>query len=494
MNEHEQLDERYLEAQLREELGIHPDLSEDVLQRVYAQPPRRLIPPPRRKSVWKPLVAAASVLLVAGAAAFALVKVLPDSLGPKQPEQRRSVKQVDEGTAAPRSPEHDPAAPPEPADSLPQDQPDDQPDDQLETPAPQETEHGTGKQPDKGIVIELPPADDKHDGTPKGEVEVPPPRRTHTDPHPMPPDHSLPKERAVLAASWQGESIRVTNKRGETRLEHGEEYQARAGDRVRVKGFADFTLLDGSLLRVDGEFTFEGEAGAVEVILHDGALYTDTLAPLAVSGDGVSAVVDGVAAIEERLRALDVYCVQGRVSAGEEVLSAGSQSRLEHDGFGREKPVSWGDVQREFRFLKDTPVRAVLREDLDEAPGVLFGGAIKDGVLRGETDSNTGLGFYLREPYTMRAGDVVRFRFRVEKACEMILQFGTVNDANWRHKMGGVKAGEWIEYELPLQELYKTTDVARKAEPGLSLKFFQLHPEDGGAAIQLDRVEIIHRP
>lgn len=490
MNEREELDERYLEAQLREELGIHPDLSEDVLRRVYAQPPRRIIPPPRRKPVWQPLAAAASVLIVAGLATFALVKVLPQQTAPEQAEREQPIEEEDAPAKPEVTPEPEqPSETPEPKDT-PEPEPKDEPkpDEQVEKPTPKPEEE------DESVtdVTPNPPEDQVEDPS---DNESPHPRKDWTDPPDSWPgkikdtDTTAPK-RPVLVSAWKGEGIKINGKRAEP----GDEVQICAGDQVWVKGFADFTLVDGTLLRVDGEITFEGDEKAIAVQLNDGALYADTASSLRVGGDGVSAVIDGLAIVEERLRALDLYCLRGVIRIGEEELSSGYHSRLEDDGLGRAKATTWSEVQREFRFLKDVPLRALLREDLDDAPGTLFGGAIKDGVLRGETDSETGLGFYLREPYTIGDGDVVRFRFRVEKACEMILQFGTVENANWRHKMGGVKAGEWIEYELPLSELYKTTDVAKKAEAGLQLKFFQLHPEDTSVDIQLDWVEVVRRP
>lgn len=492
MNEREELDERYLEAQLREELGIHPDLSEDVLRRVYAQPPRRIIPPPRRKPVWQPLAAAAAVLVVSGLATFALVKVLPQQSAPEQAQREQPVKEESDAPAKPEvTPVRDePAKTPEPKDA-PEPELDDepQPDEQVEKPTPEPEKE------DESVtdVTPKPPEDQVENPS---DNESPHPWRDWTDPPESWPgrikdtDTTAPQKRPVLVSSWNGEGIKINGKRAEP----DDEVQICAGDHVWVKGFADFTLVDGTLLRVDGEITFEGDEKAISVQLNDGALYADTAAGLRVGGDSVSAVVNGLAVVEERLRSFDVYCLRGHVTAGAEMLAAGFQARLKDGSFEREKPTAWADVQREFKFLRESPARTLVREDLDNTPGTLFGGAIEDGVLRGETDSETGLGFYLREPYSIGEGDVVRFRFRVEKACEMILQFGTVENANWRHKIGGVKAGEWIVYEVPLRELYKTTDVAQKAAPGLRLKFFQLHPEDAEGEVRIDWVEIARKP
>ncbi|MCA8916889.1 MAG: hypothetical protein KDB90_15960 [Planctomycetes bacterium] len=503
----EQLSERYLEAQLRDELGPDTDLSERVLRAVYGKP-RRVIPPPRRTPRWEPWAAAAAVLLAAGVATYSLVNFLPGRFNQQQRVNEQAEKPKhplpDVAPRAPRpkpepqpSPEGgeeaapDPDSEPLPAPELPKAQPD-------QIPAP---------------IIPRPKPDDQVSGDdPKGPTSPLPKDPGLTDPpeswpNPKGPTVAEPKketpgstELAVLAVAWKAESLRVSrqNESGkwieEERFKAGDEYTVRAGDRIKPKGSAEFTLVDGSLLRLDGEITFGGEATAIRIALNDGAIYADTAMPLTVSKDEISASIAGIAVLEERLHGMDVFCVGGRVSAGEDFLMAGFQARLEKDGFGRDKNITWEDVQREFRFLKDTPQRLLLREEMDDAPKGVFGGVIADGLLSGDTDSDTGIGFYLREPHRLQAGDVVRFRVRLKKSCELILQFGTVADDNWRNKLGTLQGGEWIEIELPLAELFKTLDPSQKAQPGMELKFFQLHPEDGRAQIEIDWVEIVHRP
>ena len=503
--EREQLDERYLEVQLRDDLGPPVDLSERVLRSVYGKP-RRVVPPPRRIPAWRPLAAAAAVLIAAGLATYTLVKVLPEREQPVR-ERAHSAPYSGETDRPPGAPQQQPQPQPELA---PEPQPEQQQPEPESTPQPEPKgatdpgpapESKTEPKPDDQVKEDQPPEDTPEDTVKNGPL---PNRgdRGWTDPPGSLPVKSPPNPRddaPVLVAGWRGDALKVYELRREgrfteIRVKAGEAVDIRAGDRVEPKGHADFTLTDGTLVRLDGELTFGGEASALKLTLHDGALYADTAAPLVVNAGELTVTVSGVAVLEERLHGLDVFCVSGSVSAGEDSLPAGFQSRLGKDGFGRDKKINWPDVQREFGFLKETPARAMLREELAEAPGELFGGELKDGVLTGDTDSETGIGFYLREPYATQAGDVVRFRFRVERACELILQFGTVGDSNWRHKMGGEKAGEWIEYELSLSGLYKTTEVSRSAEPGLQLKFFQLHPEDAQARIEIDWVEIVHRP
>jgi len=486
----EQLDERYLEGQLRDELGPPVDLSESVLRQVYARP-RRVIPGPRKVPLWRPLAAAAAVLLAAGVATYSLVQILPQEMAPRASGKAESrtvinpAKKKDKQTTA----EADAKAPkPEPKS------------DATVGPQPEESPE---LPPEEVKVPQVVPAPEPEPDKPEGEVEQPDPRRDLTDPPeawpdptkpPKAPDESGSTQRAVLAAAGKLESVKVTRDGVDLKVKTGDAFSFQQGDRLLSRGSAELLLADGGLMRFDGELTLAGEPESIALTLHDGALYADVASLLSVTASGVACSIDGVAVVEERLHGMDVFCLSGRVATEADYLEAGFHAHLEKEGFGRSRKIAWADVQREFRFLKETPARSMLAEELTEAPAQLFGGVIKDGVLAGTVDSDTGIGFYLRQPYTTREGDIVRFRFRVDKACEMILQFGTVGDSNWRHKMGGVKAGEWIEYELPLKDLYKTTDVALRAQPGLILKFFQLHPEEITAGIEIDRVEIVHRP
>ncbi|MCB9895333.1 MAG: hypothetical protein H6839_12850 [Planctomycetes bacterium] len=504
----EQLDERYLEAQLRDELGPQPDLSERVLRAVYAKP-RRVVPPPRRVPRWKPLAAAAGVLIAAGLATYSLVNFLPEHFKPQRHTEQAERPKHPLPDIAPRAPHPKPEPQPAPNDSE-----DTVPEPEVEpAPGPQPTKTHTGPFPVPDFPRPPKKPDDQVSGDdPEGPVGPLPKDPGLTDPPESWPDPKKPKyadpnkgtptpaKRAVLVAAWKGDSIRISRQdtdgkwTEEERVKSGEAFEICAGDRIKPKGSAEFTLVDGTLLRLDGEITFGGEESRIAVALNDGALYADTAAPLTVTKDEIVASITGVAVVEERLHGMDVFCVGGRVSAGEDFLMAGFQARLEKDGFGRDRNITWQDVQREFRFLKDTPQRLVLCESMDESPKGVFGGEVADGMLAGDTDSDTGIGFYLREPHELNVGDVVRFRVRLEKSAELILQFGTVADDNWRNKLGSVRGGEWIEMELPLAELFKTLDPSEKARPGMELKFFQLHPEDARAHIEIDWVEIVHRP
>lgn len=503
MNEHDQLSEQYLEAQLREELGIEPDLSESVLREYYAKHPpekrSRVIPPPRRRPAWRPLAAAAAVLLAAGLATYSLVRYLPQAQQQPEHAQRRAINEVNEEVNQSNQPDERQTPAPESNEDKAVPDNDAQPN-QPDQPTPPDAGSWPKGWTDPPGALPVPdrPKPEPEPELPDDVVSPHPGGKGWTDPpgaFPDPtPDKTSAEERPVLVAAWKADSMRVTREGSVRKLKQGDAFSIRAGDLVSSKDSAELTLMDGGLLRLDGELSFDGEPEALTLTLHDGALYADVTNELSVTSEKVTARVSGVSVLEQRLRGFDVFCLSGSVKSGDDDLTAGYRARLEDDGFRHDKAITWADVQNEFRFLRETPRRVMLREELNQAPGELFGGELKAGILSGEADGDTGIGFYFRDAYAFRDGDVVRFRFRVGKACEMILQFGTAESGNWRHKLGGVKADEWIDYELPLSELYKTTDVAQQAEPGLIFKFFQLHPEDAAAHIEIDSVEIVHQP
>ncbi|MBK9974784.1 MAG: hypothetical protein IPP14_08425 [Planctomycetes bacterium] len=267
-----------------------------------------------------------------------------------------------------------------------------------------------------------------------------------------------------------------------------------AGDRIKVTGWADFVLLDGTLLRLDGEMVLQGQDGKPDAELLDGALYADTSATLQVRHEALKATVSGIAMMEQRLHSLDVACLQGSVTCGPVTLGQGRTARLGSEGFSREKAVSFADLQRENRFLKDAPARQTLREDFNDPPGEITGGAIKDGVLVGKGDAETGTLIALRKPVTLRGNEVVRLRFRVDRRTEVVLQFGTAQ-GNYRHIELNPEPGKWQEVEIPIRDFFKATDPESRLGDGLALLRFQVHDnETAELGVEVDWLEVLSRP
>ncbi|MCC7508110.1 MAG: hypothetical protein IT464_01885 [Planctomycetes bacterium] len=497
--EREQLHERYLESRLREELGPPTDLSDAVLRRIYSQP-RRVIPPPRRTPWWRPLAAAASVLLLAGLAVWAIVSFWS---GPKG----RPLHEVRDRTVAEPTTPSQPRPAPKPApkpDHTPT------PEKQSPTPSPKPAPKGdgTGTQlptPDKGQPgKDLPPGYTDPPGAFPDPEQPPPvipgaePKREDVEtPQPAKPEPGPTEavKTAVVAREFKAsrkDGLRVTRAGAFEKRKAEPGFEILSGDRLQVSGWVDVTLTDGTLLRLDGEVTLTEKDAQLGVELHDGAFYADT-ARLNISAGELAMQLAGIAVVEERLRELDLHLIEGKATSGEHELFASLRSRLGKEGFNRSRSTTWADVSGEYKFLRDVPVRRLLREDLADAPGELWGGEIKDGVLTGPGEKDRGVAFYLREKYTTQQGASVRVRFRIQTTCDLVIQLGA--DENYRCLQKAVRGGEWHEIEIPLGEFFRTLQKSGDLPVGTDIRRFQIHGEDGDPQlIEIDWVEFNRRP
>lgn len=518
-DERENPQDNYLNAQLREELGPPVDLSQRVLQAWYSDPanaaparPRsRLLPMPRRTPRWKPVAAAAAILLSCGLAVYSLV-----SSGLLEP------KPALRGTA--ESPKTSPApdTPRAPERKLPAPVRDDQP----ETPQP-EAQQPEAPQPETPQSAPDAPAPDALPGitTEPGTNPAPEPEPEPTAPYPeikrpIPDDKTDPPgafpdpQREPTAAGTSAVVGRIVANPRDVRLTRdGRQFERlpadasvtgfvlHAGDKLRVLEAAPLTLSTGALLTLEGEFTLGHANDAPSLAMHSGAFYADTTgaAALPVQFGLLACTIDGVACMKESGGRMRVFCLEGTVRGPDRELKAGFSARLYEEEFGREAATSWSLVQREMRFLKTPPTRVMWREDFNETPGEIWGGEVVDGVLRGKLgpadQPERGTAFYFRENYTVREGDVLRFRVKFASACDVVVQINSEVDGNYRHKLAKVKAGEWLTIEIPLSEFFKTADPGQLLQPGMLIRRFQLHPEDHPPIeLELDQVEFIHRP
>lgn len=494
----ENLNERYLDAALRDALGPQVDLTQRVLRAAGEGSSRRhrVMPLPRRTPAWQPLAAAAAVLIVAGLGVFALVQFLPQDA----PGQSMATKGANEAAPRPQPANQQPAPESGPEQPTPT-----QPDHEPEEPAlPDPQPEPAPKVPDT-VKIPAPDEPEPEPKLPEAEVKEEPHRpypEGWTDPPeswpgrlPAKPDGTDVRPRAVVSAD-----IKPSRKDGVRIAENGKWKVLPAGrslyegDRVKVSGWADFTLTGGALVRLDGEMalTLEGKAAALQ--LFDGAMFVDCTAPLAVHCDNLVATVSGQAVLERRVRSMDVAVLLGTVGAGQATLSAGRMARLESEGFTREKAVSFADLQREHRFLKDAPERKTLREDFTSYKGEIWGGEVKDGVLKGGHDKVRGLAFHF-EPLSLRGNEVVRVRYKVSRRVEVVFQFGTTGDGNFRHVVMNPEPGKWHEAEIPIREFSAQGDGKTRLGAGLSVRRFQVHDNDGAELeSEIAWFEIISRP
>lgn len=508
-HEAEQLDDRYLEVALRDQMGPRVDLTQRVLHAVAgAAAPvavkHRVMPLPRRRPAWQPLAAAAAVLLAAGIGVYALVQVLPQAAPIPQTSLTTPLElpsaRPSSGQAGPERPAalppagRDQNAAPDPTpprrDDARQQQDETAPADSvLPRPLPKTADpkppSGTEPQPEIPEPKYPPGMTDPPEAWP-GKV---------TQPKPPATEPAAPVKRTVLCRDFKPsrkDGIKLAQGKDWRVLAAGEDISA--GDRVKVTGWADFTLVDGTLLRLDGEMVLESHDGQSGAELLDGALYADTGAALLVRHETLKAVVSGMAMLEQRLHSLEIACLHGSVTSGETTLAPGRTARLGSEGFSREKPVSFADLQRDNRFLKDSPARATLREDFNDAPGEIEGGAIVEGVLAGKGDAGTGTIVQLRKPVTLRGNEVVRLRFRVDRRAEVVLQFATAQ-GNYRHLEINPEPGKWQEVEIPVSAFFKATAPESRLGDGLALLRFQMHDNEiRELGVEVDWLEIVSRP
>ncbi|MBE7490906.1 MAG: hypothetical protein HS108_03945 [Planctomycetes bacterium] len=496
----EDLNDRYLDAALRDALGPNVDLTRRVLRAAgRAEPSRpRVIALPRRAPVWRPLAAAAAVLVVAGLGVYALVQVLPADR-PDQSAPAAATRPANEAAPAPAPRPHDPvpgvapvtrpdeAAPPRPKAN----EPEFEPLPPLPEPAP--------TPPDEVKRPETPAPEPRlPDGEVKRDPEPEYPEGWTDPPESWPgklPEGTAPGERAVLCAA-----IRPSRKDG-VRVADGGKWKPlaagqvlRDGDRVKVTGWADFTLGDGTLLRLDGEMALTLEDKTTVARLFGGVLYADCALPLLVRHEALGVTLTGQALVQYRPRALDVSVLLGTATAAARELGAGRAARLDADGFGRDRAVAFADLQREHRMLKESPERKAVREDFDAYKGEIWGGEVTAGVLRGGHDKVRGLAFHFG-PVPLRGNEVVRLRYRVTKRVDLVMQFGTTGDGNFRHVIRGVESGKWLEAEIPVSAFFTNMDETQKLAAGNAVRRFQLHDDDGRPVeSEIDWFEIVSRP
>lgn len=494
----ENLNDRYLDAALRDELGPKVDLTQRVLNATGAADSRRhrVLPMPRRAPVWQPLAAAAAVLIVAGLGVYALVQVLPPGnqrhsvtatqpINAPQPAPRPVVPARND-VSAPAGNEG--VVPPEPKSNESQYEP------LPPLPEPEPKPPEQVKRPDTPV-----PEPKLPEGEVKKEPEPAYPDGWTDPPEAWPgkpfPEGTGPKERAVLCSE-----VKPSRKDGVRLARDGKWIVLAAGqslhdgDRVKVSGWADFTLADGTLVRLDGEMALTLENKVSVAQLFDGVLYADCKAALSVTHEDLKVTIDGQAVIEQRVRSLDVAVLSGTATSGQGKVEAGRTARLEVEGFGRDKQISFADMQLEHRFLKEAPERKALREDFSDYKGEIWSGEVRDGVLKGGYDTKRGLAFHF-ENLPLRGNEVVRLRYRVNRRIDLVLQFGTTGDGNFRYVIRGAEAGKWLEVEVPVVAFFTNMDESQKLAPGTAVRRFQLHDDDGNVIeAEVDWVEVISRP
>ncbi len=499
---------RYLDQALREDLGGEhaPELAERILASASpvlsgvegrgqgAMPARGRtgklgrrapLPIPARKRSPLGAIMAALLLFVAAGAVLVGLNFAGKSPEPKDPTETSKGTQ---GNAAPRK-ESEPA----PRSDAPKNTPASNAADPVE-PKPEEKPE-TAPKPDEvkkpEIKPEEKPVQPEQPRQPEG-TEVKKPDQPKPEEKPVIP----PKVPAVVA------TVKELPRKNALKLRYAETEQwryAETGEELRegallsASGQADVQLSGGALLRFNGEISLGAE---VALISED--LYVDNLdcAELKLSGGGSSASVNGVALFSTSRGSLSIACVQGSVSTSDGAVGAGKSATLTAKGLSKAQPTNLETLARKHAMLRITPQRVLLREDFEAASkDRLDEGEIVSGIATAES-KQAGVSIYFPGTFKLRAGDVVRFRYRVSRACEeFILQFGAEGQGNYRAKLLPAKLGEWVEAEFTLTELVRTLDKETKIEVGIPLKFLQLWATGPQSIkLELDWFEIVRRP
>ncbi len=347
---------------------------------------------------------------------------------------------------------------------------------EQQPPAPEPTKE---PQPAPGPEVEQP----------KATPEVTPKQPKNTEPTAAP-------ARAVVA--------RLDANAGKVRVRYGTDDWADlaantdilAGANLSVsRGTAEVWLSGGSLLRFDGDIVLNTQDKHLLVQLESKSVYADNLGTsetLAFSvGELVAALPSGVAIARRDQAALELTCLLGDCTLGEEAVSPGFERRLTARGLGNAKKASPN------RLTRDLPARVVYREDFDRTPpGGLYGDGeeMKDGLL-----SRTGAGNYAAFRYdptvTVLAGMVLRFRARTRAITQLQLEVFLDKPNEQRcfsQRLKPANEGEWQVFEIRLADFADKLNPSLKMTPGLLLRNFKLHLEGTAAAsVEVDWVEYV---
>jgi hypothetical protein len=499
---------RYLDSALREEIGGEhaPDLSERILssasrgqgampvrgrtgklgRRAGPEPGRRapLALPARKRSPFGAIVAALLLFVAAGAVLVGL------NFANRTPEHKDGTE-TSKGTQGNTAPREEPK--PAPKNESPKESPatnaagpvEPKPEEKPETsPKPDEVKKPEIKPEEKPAQPDEPK---QPEGTEVKKPDVPKPEEKPVVPPKTPAViavvKELPRKNALKLRYAETEQWRYA--------ETGEEL--REGALLTASGHADVQLSSGTLLRFNGEIAL-----GAEITLVSEDLYVDSLdcAELKLSATGLAASVNGIGMFSVTRGSLSIACVQGSVGTSDGAINAGKTATLTAKGMSKLQPVNMDTLSRKHTLLRNLPQRSLLREDFEDASkDRLDKGEIAGGVATAE-GKGAGVSIYFPAQIKLRAGDVVRFRYRVSRACEeFILQLGVEGQGNYRVKLPMAKVGEWVEAEFTLAELVRTLDKETKIEIGAPLKFLQLwatSPQN--IKLELDWFEILRHP
>jgi hypothetical protein len=211
-------------------------------------------------------------------------------------------------------------------------------------------------------------------------------------------------------------------------------------------------------------------------------LYVDALGvagTFALVRDEVRADVDGCECyFETSGSSVEICCYEGAV--GE--VAGGRYGKLSPRGLSGVRDLK--DSERTPRLLRDMARRRLYFNGCD---------AETDGIARCEGE-NSSLAFKLDNELACLTGATLRLRFRPINAGALYVQLQQVaGQKQWGKWTPIAKAGEWMEWIIPLAELTRDDGRSEAAmQPGDTFVAINLFIQDGKqAALELDWLEIV---
>ena len=335
---------------------------------------------------------------------------------------------------------------------------------------------------------------------PPDEVEKPaPPSETPKETQPKPTE-SPKAERVKLGVVLtlpKGVKLQVRDSEGENWRE-AESEVLYAGTFLKAVHAVDFTLGD-ALVRFEGTLRLDKAEGGVRIDLVERKTqaWCDNLGgrtPLLLGlRDLGAAMNDGVAHLEAGSTSLEVACVEGSISAGSSTLEAGRFATLSAKGLSEPRELT--AIERQPRLIAGMAPRKLLREDFTEEPaGKLYGGKLKDGVVRAEGQGGL-IAFDINPTLIAVKGAKLRLRYRVSDCSSIYVQFlGEDVSRQFGNEFAQRKQGQWIELEIRLDSLpFDAAGAGGEKMPlGLKLGKFQCYVRgEKSCTLEIDWLEVV---
>ena len=272
-------------------------------------------------------------------------------------------------------------------------------------------------------------------------------------------------------------------------------------------GSGDVYLTNGALVRIDGEIGFHTHAEGLRIELIDDELYVDNVASsstvFVTHEDLEVEISEGASVFDLSTGKLGIFCVDGQVSAGGEVILAGHVATLGKRGLSAIREASRRDWSHPL-LTGATPRQLGLEEfDLEPLGGMISGmlesrskeqlESQRDGHVAVDAGSKASVAFQFDGEHRTLRGEKVRIRYRATGASKLILQmFCPARNDNFGTDLSPGKEGEWHILEVSLADLRDRETHNDAPPPGTVLSSISLIlTGKDDAQLEVDWVELV---